>query len=164
MLWRRRRVCFALAAFAAGSACGFQPAYGPQGSASALQNNLRVSAPDRRDGFLISQRLEERLGRNDNGRYVLTVAPEIIRQGLATSVEGTTNRFRLNGIASYALRDSGTGDVVLQGRVTNFTGYSATGSTAATLAAERDATSRLMVIMADEIVDRLVLSSAGLPA
>ena len=164
MLWHRRKVFIALSALAAGSACGFEPAYGPQGSASVLQNNLRVAAPDRRDGFLISQRLEERFGRNDNGRYVLNVAPELIRQGLATSVEGTTNRFRLNGITSYTLRDTETDQVVRRGRVTNFTGFSATGSTVATLAAERDATARLMVIMADEIVDRLVLTSEGLPA
>ena len=163
MWWCRRQVLFGGAALAA-TGCGFTPVYGPQGSASALQDNLRVSAPDRRDGFLIAQRLEDRFGRNDAGRYVLSVTPEIRRQELATSVEGTTNRFRLTGFANYALRDSGTDDVVRKGRVTNFTGFSATGSTVATLAAERDATARLMVILADEIVDRLVLASKGLPA
>jgi LPS-assembly lipoprotein len=53
---------------------------------------------------------------------------------------------------------------VRQGRVSDFTGFSATGSTVATLAAERDATARLMVILADQIVDRLVISASGLPA
>lgn len=164
MLWHRRKALFALSALGAASACGFTPAYGPEGSASVLQDNVRVAAPNRRDGFLISQRLEERLGRNDGGRYVLKATPEIRRQELATTVEGTTNRFRLLGFASYELRDKKTDKVVRRGRVTNFTGYSATGSTVATLAAERDATARLMVIMADEIVDRLILSAAGLPA
>ena len=164
MLWRRRQTLFALTAFGAVAGCGFTPAYGPQGAASVLQDNLRVSAPNRRDGFLISQRLEDRFGRNDSGRYVLNVTPEIRRQGLATSVEGTTNRFRLTGFANYALRDTETDEVVRRGRVTNFTGFSATGSTVATLAAERDATARLMVILADSIVDRLILSADGLPA
>lgn len=127
-----------------------------------LQDNLRVEAPNRRDGFVLSQRLEERFGRNDAGRYVLNVTSEIRRQGLATSVEGTTNRFRLTGLASYSLRDTQTDEVVRRGRVENFTGFSATGSTVATLAAERDATARLMVILADEIVDRLILASEGL--
>lgn len=164
MLWHRRQTLGALSVLFAASACGFTPAYGPQGNASVLQNNLRVNAPSRRDGFLISRRLEDRFGRNDGGRYTLEVNPEIRRQGLATSVEGTTNRFRLTGFANYALRDKETDQVVRRGRVTKFTGFSATGSTVATLAAERDATSRLMVILADDIVDRLVLSAAGLPA
>ena len=164
MLWHRRQTLLALSALAAGSACGFAPAYGPEGSASVLQDNLRVTAPNRRDGFLISQRLEDRFGRNDAGRYVLNVTPEVRRQGLASSVEGTTNRFRLTGFANYALRDTQTDTVVRRGRETNFTGYSATGSTAATLAAERDANARLMIILADQVVDRLILTSNGLPA
>jgi LPS-assembly lipoprotein len=164
MLWHRRRALIALSALFAGSACGFAPAYGPQGSASALQDNLRVTAPNRRDGFLISQRLEDRFGRNDAGRYVLNVTPEIRRLGLATSVEGTTNRFQLTGFTNYVLRDTQTDTVVRRGRVTNFAGFSATGSTVATLAAERDAAARLMVTMADQVVDRLVLSADGLPA
>ncbi|MCK0149967.1 LPS assembly lipoprotein LptE [Marivita sp. S6314] len=164
MLWHRRQTLVALSALVAAAGCGFAPAYGPQGGAAVLQDNLRVTAPKRRDGFLIAQRLEDRFGRNDGGRYELTVRPEIRRQGLATSVEGTTNRFRLTGFADYALRDTETGTDVRRGRVTNFTGFSATGSTVATLAAERDAAARLMVILADEIVDRLVLSAAGLPA
>jgi len=164
-MWlHRRRALIALSALLAGAACGFTPAYGPQGTASVLQGNLRVVAPKRRDGFLISERLEDRFGRNDAGRYVLNVTVRIQRQGLATSVEGTTNRFRLTGFVNYALRDSTTDSVVRRGRVTNFTGYSATGSTVATLAAERDALARLMVILADQVVDRLVLSAEGLPA
>jgi LPS-assembly lipoprotein len=163
-MWlHRRQTLFALGALLAGTACGFTPAYGPQGNASALQNNLRVVAPDRRDGFLISQRLEDRFGRNDGGRYVLNVAPSIQRQGLATSPDGTTNRFRLTGTAEYSLTDTTTDTVVRSGKATNFTGFSATGSTVATLAAERDAAARLMVILADEIVDRLILSASGLP-
>ena len=94
---------------------------------------------------------------------VLAVDPSIQRQGLATSPDGTTNRFRLTGRAGFALRDTTTDQVVAQGTATHFTGFSATGSTVATLAAERDATARLMVILADDIVDQLILSVAGFP-
>lgn len=163
MWWHRRQTLLALSALLAGAACGFTPAYGPGGGASVLQDNLRVEAPAQRDGFLISQRLEDRLGRNDSGRYVLTVRPSIRRQGLATSPDGTTNRFRLSGQATFSLTDNTTGQVVRSGEVINFTGFSATGSTVATLAAERDATARLMTILADEIVDRLILTADGLP-
>lgn len=159
----RRRALIALTALFAGAACGFAPAFGPTGTAGVLQDNLRVETSDSRDGFLISQRLEDRFGRNDAGRYVLTVSPAFSQRGLATSVAGGTNRFQLTGGASYSLRDTQTDAVVREGRVTNFTGFSATASTVATLAAERDAAARLMVILADQIVDRLRLVSDGLP-
>ena len=41
------------------------------------------------------------------------------------------------------------------GTVQSFTSYSATGSTIATLAAQRDARARLMQILADQIAQRL---------
>lgn len=164
-MWlHRRQTLIALSALFAGAACGFTPVYGPNGDASVLQDNLRVTTPARREGFLIAQRLEDRFGRNTSGRYLLSVTPRVDRAGLATSVEGTTNRFQLTGQADYRLRDLETDTVVRTGGVTDFTGFSATGSTVATLAAERDATARLMVILADQIVDRLILSAAGLPA
>ena len=50
--------------------------------------------------------------------------------------------------------------VEADGRVTAFTGYSATGSTVATAAAQRDAEARLAVILADMIVAQ-VLMRAG---
>jgi LPS-assembly lipoprotein len=47
--------------------------------------------------------------------------------------------------------------------VQSFTAYSATGSTVAGLAAEEDAATRLMRILADQIVARLIAASASLP-
>ena len=45
------------------------------------------------------------------------------------------------------------------GSETNFTGYSATGSTVETLAGERDAFERLMRILADQIAARLLATA-----
>jgi LPS-assembly lipoprotein len=47
--------------------------------------------------------------------------------------------------------------------VKSFTAYSATGSTVAGLAAEEDAATRLMRILADQIVARLVAVTAAQP-
>ena len=55
------------------------------------------------------------------------------------------------------------GAQVTGGRVQSFTAYSATGSTVAQLAAEEDAGLRLMRILADQIVARLIAASASLP-
>jgi LPS-assembly lipoprotein len=54
--------------------------------------------------------------------------------------------------------------VVLAGREETFTAYSATGSTIAALAAEQDASTRLMRILADRMMTRLIAASARLAA
>ncbi len=65
------------------------------------------------------------------------------------------------GTVAYSLRDLETGAIVTSGDVTSFTGYSATGTTVAVQAAERDAEARLMAILADQLLIRLL--AADLP-
>lgn len=143
-------------------ACGFTPAYGPQGPANRLQNQILVDAPDTREAFLLTQRIEERLGRATTGRYTLSVEIDTEIEGQATASDGSTTRNRLRGRANYTLRDAAK-VVVSQRRIVAFTGYSATGSNVATLASQRDATSRLMTLLADRIIDQLILLSPDLP-
>jgi LPS-assembly lipoprotein len=71
------------------------------------------------------------------------------------------SRFNLLGSVAYSLRDLSTGATLTTGEVTSFTGYSATGTTVAVQAAERDAEARLMVILADQLLTRLL--AADLP-
>jgi LPS-assembly lipoprotein len=56
------------------------------------------------------------------------------------------------------LKDSATGSVLRSDTVDSFVSYSATGTTVATLAAQRDAQTRLMTILADLIVQQLQMS------
>jgi LPS-assembly lipoprotein len=148
------RRLFLLAPLALG-ACGFQPVYGPDGAGSALQNRVLVDEPNERFGYLLTRELEERLGRANPASFGLTLDITTRQEGLAIDTAGITRRFNLLGTAGYALRDLSTGNVVASGEVDNFTGYSATGSTVATQAAEMDAQQRLMSILADQIVTRL---------
>ena len=69
-----------------------------------------------------------------------------------------TRRFEIVGSADYTLTGP-DGAVVTQGNVGGFTGYSTTGSTVATTAARTDAQDRLMVILADQIVTRLIAAA-----
>lgn len=73
-------------------------------------------------------------------------------------------RYNLRGDVTYALRDLESGTVLSTGKVEHFTAFSASGSTVATESAERDAEARLMVILADGIVTRLMAAAPGLPA
>lgn len=138
------------------AACGFTPVYGPGGTGQALQNNVSTAEPATRNDFLLNQRLEERLGRVDDAPYLLTVSTSLSVGRLALDTQGTTTRFNVVGVSQYALADRDTGRVIASGSVDNFTSYSASGTTIATRAASKDAQERLMVILADQIVTRLL--------
>ena len=149
---RRTLLCLPLVL----AACGFTPVYGTQGSGTALTNSVLVSEPDGLDGYLVTRRIEERLGRASTPRYRLTIDVETEREGLAVNPENNTNRFNIIGTLDYVLVEDATGRVITSGVVDNFTGSSATGTTVATLAAERDARERLMTLLADQVVARLL--------
>jgi len=101
------------------------------------------------------------LGRAATPRWGLALTTTTTEDGLAIDSEGNTRRYNLLGATSYALRDLDSGQIVTSGKVESFTGYSATGTTVATRAAELDAQERLMVILADLVVSRLY--AADLP-
>ncbi|MGA9250835.1 MAG: LPS assembly lipoprotein LptE [Roseobacter sp.] len=138
------------------AACGFTPVYGTGTNGGALQNSVEVVEPNDDNSYLLTRRLEERLGRATVPTYRLNITVRSEREALAVNTESNINRFNLVGIADYALIDQSTGRVVTSGRVNNFTGSSATGTTVATLAAERDAQRRLMTLLADQVVVRLL--------
>ncbi len=154
---------FALLAPLALAACGFNPAYGPGGSAGKLTETIWVQDPTDKNAFDLVERLEERLGRPEAIRYDLayTITTETV--GVGITPDNKITRYNLKGVVDYALTDRATGAQVTGGRVQSFTAYSATGSTVAQLAAEEDASLRLMRILADQIVARLIAASSTLP-
>jgi LPS-assembly lipoprotein len=145
------------------AACGFTPAYAPGGAATGLLGTVWVQDPDTKNAFDLVERLEERLGRPQDIRYDLayTITTEAVGVGITTENEIT--RFNLKGVIDYTLTERATGARVAGGRVQNFTAYSATGSTVAGLAAEEDAAFRLMRLLADQIVARLIADAGRLP-
>lgn len=157
-----RRV-FLLSSAAALAGCGFAPAYGPSGAATRLQNTILVDAPTGRPSYLLTRYIEERLGRGSPGRYGLSYSIALTEEAIAISANNVTTRYNILGTVTYAMRDLQSGAVLLSGKADSFTGYSASGSTVATQAAERDAEARLMTILADQIVTRLTAASASLP-
>lgn len=145
------------------AACGFTPVYGTDGAGAKLRGQVLVQEPSTQAGYLLTRHLETRLGRSGTAaRYALDLAIDTSEEGLAINAAGDTTRFNLIGNVDFALRDTITGTVVTSGKVQNFTAYSAIGTTVATLAAERDAIERLMVILGDQITARLY--AADLPA
>ncbi len=163
----RRLFLLGLAALAG---CGFAPAYGPGGTASALHGSIAVEAPDDRQAFNLVKQLELRLGQPVAPRYALDYSVRVTRDGVGLTAQNETTRYNFVGTAGYRLTRIGSDEVLTSGTVRSFTGYSvgtvdtavsppSTSSTISTRAAERDATDRLMVILADQIVTQLIATS-----
>lgn len=154
----RRRLVLALAAAGLVAGCGFAPAYGPGGVAEGLQGQIAVDAPDTRNAFALVERLEARLGRAGAAPYRLSYRIETESDALGITTEQETTRYNLTGKLRYQLRDL-DGGVLNSGDISAFSAYSATGSTLATLTAQRDAEGRLMVMLADQLVTRLIATA-----
>ena len=155
------RRLFALSLLALG-ACGFTPAYGPGGGATALRGQVATADPTDRDAYDLVARLEERLGRASSPRWRLDYAIRTDRIGVAVTAENAVTRYNLTGRVDWTLVVLADGTVAAKGQVDSFTSYSTTGSTVATLAAETDAATRLMQILADQIATRLIAAAPGL--
>lgn len=142
------------------AACGFEPTYGAKGASSHLLNQVVVDAPSTNETYLLVRELEDRLGRVSEGKYGLTTSIDTSEKSVGRTVQGVTSRYDVIGNVTYALRDMATGEVLTSGKLTNYVGYSATGTSVATLSAEEDAYARLMSILADQIMTDLWAWSA----
>jgi LPS-assembly lipoprotein len=141
------------------SGCGFAPIYGEGG---ALRDTLAYQTDESVAGFRMRGRLEERLGMTSAPLFVLSVTQSAESRTSAITADGDTTRFNVIGTAKWALTDAASGAEVAAGEVQTFTGYAATGSTAATQAAATDAARRLSVALADMIVSRILILSPEL--
>ncbi|WP_425080103.1 LPS assembly lipoprotein LptE [Ruegeria denitrificans] len=139
------------------AACGFEPVYAPGGSGSALYGRVEVSAPNTVESYLLVQNLEQQLGRSAGSvnDYKLDVQVSTVTRGAAITTTNETQRYTIDGRAQYTLRSNATGEIIASGSVADFVSYSAAGSTVSTLADERDAKRRLMMILSGQIMNRL---------
>ncbi|WP_456390774.1 LPS assembly lipoprotein LptE [Profundibacter sp.] len=156
--FNRRTLILMLAAL---GACGFQPAYGPNGAATNLQANIEIDAPTTRDGFNFVRHLEERLGQPETAQFTLSYALKLNEDDLGITPAQSITRYNVLGAVDYAVHAVGNGAVVHSGTVDAFTSYSATGTTVSTQTAKRAAYARLMIILADQITTRLIATSGG---
>lgn len=162
MLSSDRRAFLTLLATLSLAGCGFQPVYGTNGAAEALRDRIAYRAPDTVEGFRLRARLEDRLGRVEQGDYLLTVQMDIREVALVISSDQDTNRYNLPGKATWALTPAGDDSPVAQGIAETFTAYSAFGTTVATRTAQEDARDRLATALADLIITDLMAAAGDL--
>lgn len=146
--------------FLALAGCGFTPALGTGSAARGLMGAVRAADPKTQADYSFVARIEERLGRSSAPAYDLAYTIFTSREGVGITEEGATTRYVLTGSADWTLTARSDGQRVAGGTVRNFTGWSATGSTVAGLAAEEDAARRLMRMLADQAVAAMVADLA----
>lgn len=166
MSWSRRT---ALAALAAAAGCGFRPVYGPGGAAEGLSGQILVDPPLEPTGYLFVRAMEGRLGLPQAPVYRLAVDIDLAEEGFGITPSRDTTRFRITGSATYRLEGLGDGVQVTSGTVASFTSYAApvigadrvtnAGDPVTVRAARQDAVERLMTILADQTVARLLATA-----
>jgi LPS-assembly lipoprotein len=151
----RRTLLLMLAALPL-AACGFTPAFGPNGAGTALRGQVRVDDPKSNLDFDFVAAFEDRLGRVSEARYALGFTLTITERGSAQVAGFGETRIAVVGNVIYTLTELATGQVVASDSVQNFTNYSTTSTQLATLRAREDAERRLARILADQVAVRLI--------
>ena len=139
--------------------CGFAPVYGTNGAGQSLRGRIAYRAPNTPEGFRLRTRLEDRLGRVEQGDYLLTVQLDIAEVAVVISTAQDINRFNLPGKATWTLTEPGNDTPLASGTAETFTAYSAFGTTVATREAQDDARDRLAIALADLIVTDLIAAT-----
>lgn len=159
----RRKLLIALSGlFVLGTAgCGMRPAYGPGGAGHALRGRVRAEDPQTRNDQLFMARIEERLGPPQQVEFALSYDISTGSDAVLGSGSLVDSRSQIFGRASYELRRTDeNGAVIDSGDVTQFVGYSTTSTPLANRAAREDAQARLMALLADGVVTRLLAVGA----
>ena len=157
MSWSRRSLLLTLPLALA--ACGFEPAYGTKGTAEGLMGAVRATDPTDKNSFDFVQHLEERLGRPTKPAYGLAYTITTTAIGAGITPDGAITRYNVKGGLDWTLTRLSDQKRMVGGHIDAFTSYSATGSTVAGQTAQSDAYLRLMRLLGDDLVMRLVAAS-----
>ena len=146
-------ICVAL------TGCQLSPSLGPKGAGQQFVGTVNLKTPNTRYEYVLFQHLNDRLEDNPNGEWVLSysLSQSSRRSGIDRS--GLAHRVIVSGSAKYTLTRVGEAKPVKTGSVESFVGYSSLASSVAEDASRRDAEKRLATILADKIVQELMLFS-----
>lgn len=162
MSWSDRRSVLALLAAIPVAACGFAPAYGPNGPTRALRGRIAYQEPTDPNAFELVKQLEVQFGRPEAATHRLTYTLSVSAQAGGYTTANAITRYVLNGSAVWSLEEIATEQRVAGGTATGFTSWSAAGTTISSQVASDDASRRLMVILADQIGTQILAASVDM--
>ena len=95
----------ALLAAAPLAACGFTPAYGPNGPAKALRGRISYQEPTDPNAFELVKQLEVQFGRPEAPTYALRYGLTVSAQAGGYTTANAITRYVLNGSVVWSLDD-----------------------------------------------------------
>ena len=144
--------------------CGLQPLYGggSAGTVAAAMRAVQVAPIDGQSGWLVRNKLQERLGdgAGEAARYRLEVELDDTITSFGIRGDRAATRERRTLRARYRLVELANGAVVLDATAGSDAGIDVVSSEYATVAAEQSALERLADVLADQITARLGLFAA----
>ncbi len=162
-LYSRRNFLLLLSALPL-AACGYQPVLRQGGAARGLQGRLDFNLIDSREGFVLLEALEKRLGAGGGAaRYGVTVKLMLDESDFILAVNSGLTRITIDGIAKVAVLDRTTGKEIFADKIRDVIGYSSSEATLATATSRRDARNKLILSLADMIVLRLTVDAESWP-
>jgi LPS-assembly lipoprotein len=147
------------------SACDLQPVYsaGTAGPAQTLLSGVEVAPIPDRAGYLVRNRLVDRMQPSGNPTMKLEVALDDDIIGFGIRGDNSIIRERRTLRARYRLTDLATGKVLLDTSASADAGIDVVGSEFAVVAAESTTLERLSQNIADQIIARLALLGRDAP-
>ena len=137
------------------SSCGFSP-LNNNTTPQKLLEVVSIQEPNTQNEFIFYSRLTDRFGEFGD-RYALNYSISTFSEDSALNFDGTPHRITIFGSISYSLKDIKNGAVLISEKEEMHLSFSNSGSTAAVLNAERTTNEQLVVLLADKVIDRLVL-------
>jgi len=145
------------------TACGFTPMHGTglAGSSAkfediSIQINDGRDAGDKEAGFLVMQRLRDRIGEN-TGKHILELTPKLRRQRLGISADDVASRYDSILEIRYKLLDAKSGKILDKGNVKGTSTFGAPVDPYGIVAADNNAKQQI----AKEVADRLLVKLSG---
>lgn len=158
-----KKIIIAVLAVPLLTACGFTPMHGGGlGSNAAKFEDISIQINDGRDagdkeaGFLVMQRLRDRIGEN-TGKHILELTPRLRRQRLGISADDVASRYDSILEVNYKLLDAKTGRILNKGKVKGTSTFGAPVDPYGIVAADNNAKQQT----AKEVADRLLVKLAG---
>ena len=158
-----KKIILSLLALPLLTACGFTPMHGTSLGANAakfedisIQINDGDDTGDKEVGFLVLQRLRDRIGEN-TGKHILDLTPQLSRQGFGLSADDVASRYDSVLRVSYTLIEADSGKILVKGNVKGTTTFGAPIDPYGIVAADNNAKQQI----AKEIADRLLVKLAA---
>ena len=145
------------------TACGFTPLHGAATAGNAakfedisIQINDGRDAGDKEAGFLVMQRLRDRIGEN-TGKHILELTPSLRRRRLGISADDVASRYDSILSMKYKLIDAKSSKILDRGSVEGASTFGAPVDPYGLVAADNNAQQQI----AKEVADRLLVKLAG---